>query len=158
MGPGFVSDLLETDLVDSVETVPLEDAEAECRRLAREEGILVGQSSGAASLAARRVAERLAEPGLDCPPAPDPAALDGLRGLPESDGGPTTDASGTLSELRSEDGSASTADGSPSDRSTHDGRRSVRSDGGTEEYDDCPFVVTVFPDSGERYLSTGLFD
>ncbi|HET7325591.1 MAG TPA: cysteine synthase, partial [Halococcus sp.] len=34
------------------------------------------------------------------------------------------------------------------------GERS-ESDGG--EYDDCPLVVTVFWDSGERYLSTGMF-
>jgi cysteine synthase A len=125
MGPGFVSELLDTDLLDAVETVALENAEAECRRLAREEAILVGQSSGAASLAARRVAERLAEPTMDCPPAPDPANVDGLRGVPESDGGAPQE---------------------------------LRSDGGAEEYDDCPLVVTVFPDSGERYLSTGLFD
>ncbi|MFB6136632.1 MAG: PLP-dependent cysteine synthase family protein [Halobacteriaceae archaeon] len=59
MGPGFVSDNLDVDLIDAVETVPLEDAEAECRRLAREEGILVGQSSGASNLAAGRVAELL---------------------------------------------------------------------------------------------------
>lgn len=90
MGPGFVSELLDRDLIDSVETVALEDAEAEGRRLAREEGILVGQSSGAASLAARRVAERMARPELDS--------------------------------------------------------------------DDWPLVVTVFPDSGERYLSAGTFD
>ena len=84
MGPGFVSENLDTDLIDAVETVPLEAAEAECRRLAREEGLLVGQSSGAANLAAGRVADRLSVPD--------------------------------------------------------------------------PLVVTVFPDSGERYLSTGLFD
>jgi len=73
MGPGFVSENLDTDLVDSVETVALETAEAECRRLAREEGILVGQSSGASNLAAKRVAHRLAaENGTaDAPPAPD---------------------------------------------------------------------------------------
>jgi len=45
MGPGFVSDNLDTDLLDDVLTVELADAEDECRRLAREEGILVGQSS-----------------------------------------------------------------------------------------------------------------
>ncbi|MFB6280919.1 MAG: PLP-dependent cysteine synthase family protein [Haloferacaceae archaeon] len=61
MGPGFVSPNLDTDLIDDVETVPLADAEAECRRLAREEGILVGQSSGASNLAAKRVARRLAD-------------------------------------------------------------------------------------------------
>lgn len=86
MGPSFVPDTLDIDVVDSVESVALDDAEAESRRLAREEGILVGQSSGAASLAAQRVADRLAAEGVE------------------------------------------------------------------------PLVVTLFPDSGERYLSTGLFD
>jgi cysteine synthase A len=90
MGPGFVSPNLDQDLLDSVETVSLADAEAECRRLAREEGILAGQSSGASNLAARRVAERLADP--DAPA------------------------------------------------------------------DEQPLVVTVFWDSGERYMSTGMFD
>ncbi|CQR49844.1 PLP-dependent cysteine synthase family protein [Haloferax massiliensis] len=90
MGPGFVSPNLDTDLIDDVEIVELADAEAECRRLAREEGILVGQSSGASLLAAKRVAERLADPEAD------------------------------------------------------------------EE--DQPLVVTVFWDSGERYMSTGMFD
>ncbi|POG57159.1 PLP-dependent cysteine synthase family protein [Haloferax marisrubri] len=90
MGPGFVSPNLDTDLIDDVEIVELADAEAECRRLAREEGILVGQSSGASLLAAKRVAERLADPDAD--------------------------------------------------------------DG------DQPLVVTVFWDSGERYMSTGMFD
>jgi len=90
MGPGFVSENLDVDLIDDVETVSLDDAEAECRRLAREEGILVGQSSGGTNLAAKRVAERIAEPeGND-------------------------------------------ADG--------------------------PLVVTVYWDSGERYMSTGMFD
>ena len=61
MGPGFVSANLDRSLLDDIETVALEDAERECRRLAREEGILVGQSSGASSLAARRVARHLKE-------------------------------------------------------------------------------------------------
>ncbi|GAB3685758.1 PLP-dependent cysteine synthase family protein [Salinarchaeum chitinilyticum] len=87
MGPGFVSENLDRDLLDDVIVVSLDDAEAECRRLAREEGVLAGQSSGAASLAAKQVAERL-----------------------------------------------------------------VVADG------DEPLVVTVFPDSGERYLSAGVFD
>ena len=109
MGPGFVSDILDVDLPDAVETVSLDDAQAECRRLAREEGILVGQSSGASNLVARRVADRLADPELDCPPAP--------------------------TELR--------ADGGIADD--------------TNTYDDCPLVVTVFWDSGERYMSTEMF-
>jgi cysteine synthase A len=86
MGPGFVSPNLDVDLLDDVETVTIEEAEAECRRLAREEGIFVGQSSGASNLAAKRVAERL---------------------LDDSDD---------------------------------------------------PLVITVFWDSGERYMSTGMFD
>ncbi|QLH78838.1 PLP-dependent cysteine synthase family protein [Halosimplex rubrum] len=87
MGPGFVSDNLDRELLDGVETVDLDAAEAECRRLAREEGIFVGQSSGGTNLAAKRVAERLVEEGV--------------------------------------------AD---------------------------PLVVTVYWDSGERYMSTGMFD
>ena len=88
MGPGFVSENLDRSLLDDVLTVELPEAERECRRLAREEGIFVGQSSGASNLAARRVARRLAE---------DDAVPD-------------------------------------------------------------PLVVTVYWDSGERYMSTGLFD
>jgi len=109
MGPGFISDNLDVDLIDDVETVELEAAEAECRRLAREEGVFVGQSSGATSLVTQRVAERIAEPELDCPPSP-------------SESEPAADGQGTA------------------------------------EYDDCPLVVTVFWDSGERYMSTGMFD
>jgi cysteine synthase A len=63
MGPGFVSPNLEVDLIDEVHTVELGDAETECRRLAREEGILVGQSSGASNLAAKVVAAELRESG-----------------------------------------------------------------------------------------------
>ncbi|PSQ45014.1 cysteine synthase [Halobacteriales archaeon SW_7_68_16] len=103
MGPGFVSDNLDLDLLDRVETVGLAEAEAECRRLAREEGILVGQSSGASALIARRVAAEIADPTTDCSAVPETA----------------------------------------------------RTDGGT---DDCPLVVTVFWDGGERYLSTGAVD
>ena len=106
MGPDFRSEILDLDLVDDVEAVALDDAEAECRRLAREEGILVGQSSGAAGVAATRVAERLATPEQDCL-----------------------------------------------------GHLTAMADGGADAgYDDCPLVVTVFPDSGERYLSAGVFD
>ena len=87
MGPGFVSENLDVDLLDDVETVSLPPAEEECRRLAREEGIFVGQSSGGSLLGAKRVARRLRE---------------------------------------------------------------------QREHD--PLVVTVFWDSGERYMSTGMFD
>jgi cysteine synthase A len=88
MGPGFVSENLDRSLLDDVITVELDDAEEECRRLAREEGIFVGQSSGASNLAAKEVAERLA----------------------------------------------------------------------TDDEVEDPLVVTVYWDSGERYMSTGLFD
>lgn len=91
MGPGFISDLLDVDLIDQVETVSLAAAEAECRRLATEEGLLVGQSSGASNIAAKRVATALV---------------------------------------------ASNETSTPTD----------------------PLVVTVFWDSGERYMSTGMFD
>ncbi len=90
MGPGFVAENLDVDLIDEVHTVAIEDAEAECRRLAREEGLLVGQSSAASNLAARDVAAELRETG----------AFAG----------------------------------------------------------DEPLVVTVFWDSGERYLTAGTFD
>jgi len=86
MGPGFVSENLDRDLLDGVETVGIEAAEKECRRLAREEGIFVGQSSGGSNVAAKRVARRLR--------------------------------------------------------------------GGIEE----PLVVTVYWDSGERYMTTGMFE
>jgi cysteine synthase A len=115
MGPGFVSDILDRDVVDAVETVAVEDAEAEVRKLAREEGVLVGQSSGAAYRVAQQVAQRIAEPGLNCPEVDfDAEDFDDLNGDALADGG--------------------------------------------DPYDDCPLVVTVFPDSGERYLSAGVFD
>ena len=90
MGPGFVSPNLDVDLIDEVHAVDIDEAEAECRRLAREEGILAGQSSGASNLAAKAVAAELRDDG----------AYAG----------------------------------------------------------DEPLVVTVFWDSGERYLSAGIFD
>ncbi len=111
MGPGFVSENLDQSLIDRVETVGLEEAEAECRRLAREEGILVGQSSGAMGVVSRRIAREIAEPEAQCPEPPDAFADE--RVAPETDGGAV---------------------------------------------EDCPLVVTVFWDSGERYLSTGLFE
>jgi len=61
IGAGFIPEVLDLSLVDRVETV--EDAEAieTARRLAREEGILCGISSGAAAAAAIRLAR---EPDL----------------------------------------------------------------------------------------------
>jgi cysteine synthase A len=113
MGPGFVSPNLDRDLLDGVEVVDIETAEAECRRLAREEGILVGQSSGASLVAATRVARELVEDrGVDTTPEPDNDV-------------------GILEE-------------SPPERDLIP--------------EECPLVATVFWDSGERYMSTGMFD
>ena len=90
MGPGFIAPNLDVDLIDEVHTVDIDTAEAECRRLASEEGLFVGQSSAASNLAAGEVAAELRESGA--------------------------------------------------------------------YVGDEPLVVTVFWDSGERYLSTGAFD
>jgi cysteine synthase len=49
IGAGFVPDVLRRDLVDEIIKVEYKDAVATARRLAREEGILVGISSGAAA-------------------------------------------------------------------------------------------------------------
>jgi len=84
LGAGFVPDVLQLELVDEVVQVTNEDAAAMARRLAREEGILAGISSGAIAFAALQVSAR-----------------------PELAG---------------------------------------------------RLVVAVLPDTGERYLSTGLFD
>jgi cysteine synthase A len=58
IGAGFVPDVLRLDLVDEIIKVSEEAAFGTARRLAREEGILVGISSGAAAHAALQVAAR----------------------------------------------------------------------------------------------------
>jgi len=58
IGAGFVPKVLRTELIDEVITVKEEDAAQMARRVAREEGILVGISSGAALWAASQVASR----------------------------------------------------------------------------------------------------
>jgi len=58
IGAGFIPDVLRLDLVDEIVQVSNEDAARTARRLAREEGILVGISSGAAAFAASQVAGR----------------------------------------------------------------------------------------------------
>jgi cysteine synthase A len=84
IGAGFIPDVLRKDLIDEVVQVTDEDAARMARRLAREEGILAGISSGAAAHAALQVGARA-----------------------ESEG---------------------------------------------------KLIVVILPDTGERYLSTGLFD
>ena len=58
IGAGFVPDVLRRELVDEIITVSNDDAGQTTRKLAREEGILVGVSSGAAVGAAIQVAKR----------------------------------------------------------------------------------------------------
>lgn len=58
LGAGFVPDVLDTDLIDEIVTVESTDAADVTRRLAREEGILGGISSGAAVWAALQIAAR----------------------------------------------------------------------------------------------------
>jgi cysteine synthase A len=58
IGAGFVPEVLRVELIDEVIAVTDEDAIAYGRRLAREEGILSGISSGAALYAAIQVAKR----------------------------------------------------------------------------------------------------
>jgi cysteine synthase len=58
IGIGFVPPLWERDRVDEIVAVSTQDAKAMTRRLAREEGIFTGTSSGANVVAALRVAGR----------------------------------------------------------------------------------------------------
>ena len=58
IGPGFVPEVLDLDLVDEVIPVKDEDAGATLLRLAREEGIFTGISSGAATWAGIELAKR----------------------------------------------------------------------------------------------------
>ncbi|GLB58564.1 cysteine synthase A [Cytobacillus sp. NCCP-133] len=57
--PGFIPEILNTDVYDEIHQIKDEDAYDTTRRMAREEGILVGPSSGAACFAAIQVAKRL---------------------------------------------------------------------------------------------------
>lgn len=58
IGAGFVPGVLNTQIYDEIIRVKAEDAFATARRMAREEGLLVGISSGAATWAAVQVAQR----------------------------------------------------------------------------------------------------
>jgi cysteine synthase A len=58
IGAGFVPDILNTQIYDEIIRVKNEDALETARRMAREEGLLVGISSGASTWAALQVASR----------------------------------------------------------------------------------------------------
>jgi cysteine synthase A len=58
IGAGFVPDVLNTSIVDEVIQVNNDDAFEMARQLAREEGLMVGISTGAAAIAALEVARR----------------------------------------------------------------------------------------------------
>ena len=58
IGAGFIPGNLDLSVVDAVEQVSNDDAMAMAHRLMKEEGILAGISSGAAVVAAKRLAEK----------------------------------------------------------------------------------------------------
>jgi len=58
IGAGFIPEVLNQNIIDEIMTVSAEDAGSTARRLAKEEGMFVGISSGAAMWAALEVAKR----------------------------------------------------------------------------------------------------
>jgi cysteine synthase len=63
IGAGFIPDVLNTKIYDEIIRVKNDDAFQTARRMAREEGLLVGISSGAATWAALQVAKRTENAG-----------------------------------------------------------------------------------------------
>jgi cysteine synthase A len=58
IGPGFVPALFQRDLLDAIVTVSEDDAFAACRQIARQEGLLVGITSGASAHVALELARQ----------------------------------------------------------------------------------------------------
>jgi len=61
IGAGFIPDTLDRSVIDEIELIENDEAFAAARRLAKEEGVLLGISGGAALAAAIKVAKRLGE-------------------------------------------------------------------------------------------------
>jgi len=61
IGAGFIPEILNTRIYDELMTISGREAKAFTKLIAKEEGLLVGISAGAAGLAAVRVAERLGQ-------------------------------------------------------------------------------------------------
>jgi cysteine synthase len=59
IGAGYIVPLWGDDVADDIELVSTEEAAAMALRLAREEGLFAGTSTGANAIAALRLAERL---------------------------------------------------------------------------------------------------
>jgi cysteine synthase A len=59
IGLSFFPEILDRSMIDEVVTITDAEAFATCRRLAREEGLLAGGSSGVAAAASLRIAKRL---------------------------------------------------------------------------------------------------
>lgn len=59
IGAGFIPDILDLKVIDEIERVKDEDAIAMTKKLAREEGLLLGVSSGAAIFVAVKIAKEL---------------------------------------------------------------------------------------------------
>jgi cysteine synthase A len=65
IGEGFIPELVNMDMIDEVITIKSQEAKAFTKKLAREEGLFVGISSGANVLASLEVCEKIEKGGED---------------------------------------------------------------------------------------------